>query len=145
MKVTTPSGVTFRVHRRLLPWRPRMREVDPTSTSPWDFPDLDLDGDLPVVAVILLGIAVVILLPLVAILLLFLGELAVLLLLLPAFALARMAFGKPWIVEVVAAGGVVRAEPVVGWRAAGDRVRALAGELQARTWEPDGPVRSVRQ
>ncbi|MEU2198518.1 hypothetical protein [Isoptericola sp. NPDC019482] len=134
MKITTPSGATFRVHRRLLPWRPRLREVDPTSASPWDLPDAD--GELPVVAVILLGIAIVVLLPLIVLLLLLLGEILVLLLLLPAFVLARVAFGKPWIVEVVSGRTVVLAEPVVGWRAAGERVRALAAELQSRTWEP---------
>ncbi|MFI2104627.1 hypothetical protein ACH436_15125 [Isoptericola sp. NPDC019693] len=138
MRVTTPGGDTFRVHRRWLPWRPRMRDVDATSSSPWDL--ADLDGELPVVAVVLLGVAVVVLLPLVLLTLLFLGEALVLLLLLPAFVLARVAFGKPWTVEVSNGRKVVHAEPVVGWRAAGERARVLAAELQARTWEPSGDV-----
>jgi hypothetical protein len=138
MKITAPGGDTLRVHRRWLPWRSRVRDLDAVDASPpWDFPDVD--GDLPVVAVVLLGIALVVLLPVILLGLVFLGEALVLLLLLPAFVLARVAFGQPWIVEEVQAGTVVHAEPVRGWRAAGDRVRELAAELQARSGERGRP------
>lgn len=134
MKITTPGGDTVRVRRRVLPWRPRVREIDTVDVPSWSLPDLD--GELPVVAVILLGIAVVLLLPAIVIGLVVLGEALLLLLLLPVFVLARVAFGKPWIVEVVTGRKVVHAEPVVGWRAAGRRIEALAAEIRAPGWQP---------
>ncbi|GAB6938941.1 hypothetical protein ACQP60_11135 [Isoptericola variabilis] len=134
MKIVTVDGDSVRVRRRVLPWRPRVRELDVVDVPSWSLPDLD--GELPVVAVILVGVAVVLLLPAVVVGLVVLGEALVLLLLLPAFVLARVAFGKPWIVEVVARRKVVHAEPVVGWGAAGRRVKALAAEIRTPGWQP---------
>jgi hypothetical protein len=137
MKIAAQGGDTFRVHRRWLPWQPRTRDLNPADASPWDIPDLD--GELPVLAVVLVAVAVVILLPVILIGLLMLGEVLVLLLLLPVFVLARVAFGKPWIVEVVEGRRIVYAEPVVGWRAAGNRMRELAAEIQTRPGVPATP------
>jgi hypothetical protein len=138
VKIVTPAGETFRVHRRVLPWRRKIREK-----PEWDFLDaLDVpDVDhLGVLGAILLVIGIVIALPVVILALLVVGEVLLLLLLLPLFVLARVALKKPWIVEVTRRRKVVHAEAVVGWGAAGKRVRALAGELRSAARPADAPL-----
>lgn len=129
MKIVTPAGETYRVHRRVLPWRRRIREKpDWDLASSFDVPDVD---HLGVVGAILLVIGIIIALPIIVLAFLVVGELLLLLLLLPLFVLARVAFRKPWIVEVTRKRKVVHAEAVVGWGAAGERARMLADELRS--------------
>lgn len=129
MKIVTPAGETYRVHRRVLPWRRRIREKpDWDLASSFDVPDVD---HLGVLGAILLVIGIIIALPIIVLALLVVGELLLLLLLLPLFVLARVAFKKPWIVEVTRKRKVVHAEAVVGWGAAGERARVLADELRS--------------
>jgi len=129
VKIVTPAGETYRVHRRVLPWRRRIREKpDWDLASSFDVPDVD---HLGVVGAILLVIGIIIALPIIVLALLVVGELLLLLLLLPLFVLARVAFRKPWIVEVTRKRKAVHAEAVVGWGAAGERARVLADELRS--------------
>ncbi|MGC5165729.1 hypothetical protein [Luteimicrobium sp. DT211] len=129
MKIVTPAGETYRVHRRVLPWRRRIREKpDWDLLDAFDVPDVD---HLGVLGAILLVIGIVIALPIIVLALLVVGEVLLLLLLLPLFLLARVAFKKPWIVEVTRKRKVVHAESVVGWGAAGRRARALVDELRS--------------
>ena len=129
MKIVTPAGETYRVHRRVLPWRRRIREKpDWDLASSFDVPDVD---HLGVLGAILLVIGIIIALPIIVLAFLVVGELLLLLLLLPLFVLARVAFRKPWIVEVTRKRKVVHAEAVVGWGAAGERARMLADELRS--------------
>jgi len=129
VKIVTPAGETYRVHRRVLPWRRRIREKpDWDLASSFDVPDVD---HLGVVGAILLVIGIIIALPIIVLAFLVVGELLLLLLLLPLFVLARVAFRKPWIVEVTRKRKVVHAEAVVGWGAAGERARMLADELRS--------------
>lgn len=130
MKIATTSGPAYRVHRRVLPWRRRIREKpDWDLLDGLDVPDVD---HLGVLGAILLVIGIIIALPIIVLALLVMGEVLLLLLLLPLFVLARVAFKRPWIVEVTRKGKVVRAEAVVGWGAAGQRAQAIADELRAR-------------
>jgi len=129
VKIVTPAGETYRVHRRVLPWRRRIREKpDWDLASSFDVPDVD---HLGVLGAILLVIGIIIALPIIVLAFLVVGELLLLLLLLPLFVLARVAFRKPWIVEVTRKRKVVHAEAVVGWGAAGERARMLADELRS--------------
>ena len=133
MKTTTPAGETFRVRRRVLPWRRRLRKVPDWDFGGFGIPDVD---HLGVLGAILLVIGILIALPIIILALLVVGEVFLLLLLLPLFVLARVAFKQPWVVEVTHYRTLVHAESVVGWGAAGERARALAEELRTAVPRP---------
>ena len=120
MKVVDPAGRTIRVGRRWLPWRRRQWEADPSSADP-GFVD---GADDPVSC--LLAIVVAVLMPFVVVLVLFLGEIFLLLLLLPVAALVRIVFGTPWTVEATHRGQLLWSERVRGWTDSGVRVVELA-------------------
>ena len=138
MKIVTPTGETYRVHRRVLPWRRKIREKpDWDLLDALDVPDVD---HLGVLGAILLVIGIIVALPIIVLALMVVGEVLLLLLLLPLFVLARVAFKKPWIVEVTRKRKVVHAEAVVGWGAAGKRARALADELRTAAVQTAGSL-----
>jgi hypothetical protein len=121
VKVTDPAGETWRVRRRILPWR-RHRDLP-------GFPDWAGDLiDVPDDPVSLILVAVI-LFPVVAVLVIVFGELLLLLLLLPLVLLLRIAFRRPWEIDVLRGDMLVRTERVVGWRAAGERVQSIAAEV----------------
>ena len=136
MKATDPTGHTYSVTRRWMPWRRRIKDVDP----PDSFGDLGGLGDDPVSMVLALVLGLVALVLLLPGLLLLLGlavEVTLLVSLLPVVVLARTLFGVPWEVEVrdtSPAGGlvwpVVHTEPAGGWTDSGARIIELAGEIQ---------------
>ena len=100
MKVSDPSGATYRVSRRGLPWRWRKR----VSGKPWDidpFSGLDVvDGFAGLIASIVLVIVMIVVLPIVVLVLLTGIEFLLLLVVLPVAVIARLIFGKHWRVEV---------------------------------------------
>lgn len=131
MRVRDLDGNTWRVGRRWLPWRRKVRH-DP-DVRDFDVPDIGgLIDDLPgFLAALVIGVVVVITLPLILLALTSLIELSLLLALLPVVVLFRVAFRRPWTVQVIAPNGSVTvAEPVVGWRESGERVQALARSLR---------------
>lgn len=130
VKIVAPSGQKLRVHRRVLPWRRKVRKPEWEWLDGLDAFDLPGGDELGVVGAILLVVAIILALPIIVAALFVVGELAILLALLPLFLLARVAFKQPWIVEVTAGRVVVHAEAVVGWKAAGARARALAKLIQ---------------
>lgn len=88
----------------------------------------DLPGFL---GALVFGLLLIVLLPLIVLVLWAAVELAVLLALLPLAVLIRVALRRPWTVQVIAPGGALsHQERVVGWRASGRRVEALAGQLR---------------
>jgi hypothetical protein len=140
------DGVTWRVGRRWLPWRRRIREV----------PDLGIDGgpggDDPISAIIGLFL-LVLAIPALVVLALLLAELVLLIALLPVVALLRFVAswaGFPWPVEVhsrpakrrVAGWTLRHAEPVRGWRASGERIEGLHRQIEVGRFEPTLPDRS---
>jgi hypothetical protein len=132
VQVRDRDGRTWRVGRRWLPWRRRVREV-PDFDFGWDLPDLGgLADDLPGFLVgLLIGLAVIIALPFVLLALGFLLEVSLLLALLPVAVLVRVALRRPWTVQVIAPDdSLASAEPVVGWRESGERVAARASTLR---------------
>ena len=134
---TTERAREWRVRRRWLPWRRRIRDVPDTGIG-----NVTL-GDDPISAVI--GVFLLILaLPVLIVLLALLLELVLLLALLPVFVLLRLALPVPWTIEVHARPAprsrwsllvawatwtLQREERVAGWRASRERIAQLRREL----------------
>jgi len=121
--VTDPLGRELTVRRRLLPWRPRRR----VGYEPDDSAGLDLGDGLAGLVVGLVLCLVV--LPLVLVVGALLLELLLLVVLLPLLLLVRVLARRPWVVEVVHQHRAAYVERVVGWRASGARVAALADDV----------------
>jgi hypothetical protein len=97
VKVTDPDGQVWRVSRRWVPWRRKIKDVPDPS---FDLPDLDLGDDLgclPAIGVVLFGILV---LPFLVLAVLVAAEFALILLVLPFAVLGRVLFGRKWHVEL---------------------------------------------
>lgn len=124
MKVRDPQGQTWRVTRRWVPWRRRLRGID---SGP-----LDLAGGLgddpisAIVAIVLLVLA----LPFLALSLVVATELLLLLLLLPFAVLARVLLGRAWTIEARRGFTIWWDAPGGDWRASGEQIRAVAGAIQ---------------
>ncbi|MDZ5621540.1 hypothetical protein [Nocardioides bizhenqiangii] len=135
----------WRVTRRWLPWRRRVRGAG----KAWDLVPSLPAGDDPVSGAITL-VVLVIFAPViaVAVVLTVLAaiEFAVLLLLVPFLAVARMAFGRHWVVEVRRGFTPYYEEHAGDWAASSERIRQLAasisrGDLPLHTLGDDaGPV-----
>ena len=125
MKVTDPSGQTWRVTRRWVPWRRRLKG------------SLDLAPDLPVgslgddpISAIVGIVFLVILLPFLVLALIAGLELLLVLLVLPFAVLARMMFGKHWHVEVRRGFKPVHEVEAGDWQASGLKIHELALSLE---------------
>jgi hypothetical protein len=141
MRVRDLDGRTWRVGRRWLPWRRRIR----------DAPDADMTGiaehgdDLPSFFVLLLiGLAASFIVPILLLVIGIVLELALLFVLFPVVVLIRVTLRRPWVVQVIGPDGKVsRVEKVVGWRESGDRIASLAIELREHSTglpsEPGSP------
>ncbi len=119
MKVTDPDGMTWRVTRRWVPWRRRFK-------GGWEMlPDLPVADDPIVVGVLLLLCLPVLLLVVVAGL-----EFLLLLLILPFAILARVLFGRHWMIEARQGWTPVWEEPAGSWRQSGQAIRDVATAIQ---------------
>lgn len=138
MKVVDQRGVTWRVHRRWLPWRRKVRDVPdaPISVSATGGDDL-LSG-------IIMIFAAIVLIPVVLVLAVMLAELLLLLLLVPVWAVARAVRGGGWPIEVHRDKSLIAEETVHGWSASGRRIREIAGLIesgQTPAWRGASPSR----
>lgn len=125
MKVTDPDGQTWRVTRRWVPWRRRLKNKADLA------PDLPSGlGDDPVSAVIGL-VLLVLALPFLLLALLVTLELLVLLLLVPFALLARVAFGRHWTIEARRGFTTVWEDPAGDWRASGTRIHEVAAAIRS--------------
>lgn len=122
----TPGSVR-RVRVRVLPWRPRLREVDG-----FDFPDfLDFGDDLGIALGIGLFLVVLLLVaPIAFALALFVGELALVLLLAPLLVVVQLLGLRPWYLRVTPVEG----EPT--WVCAGTTREMLAARRFYRSLRP---------
>ncbi|HWJ82130.1 MAG TPA: hypothetical protein VNS55_07830 [Nocardioides sp.] len=125
MKVTDPAGQTWRVTRRWVPWRRRLKgSLDAV-------PDLGIGGlgNDPVSAIV--GVVLlIVLLPFLLLVLLAGVELLLVLLVLPFAVVARVAFGRHWYVEVRRGFTPVHEVEAGDWRESGLRIYELAGVLE---------------
>lgn len=126
---TAPSGISYSVTRRWLPWRRKAKDLDIGPDVPGDF-----GGGDDLLGVLFLVLLVLLLLPFVAVALVVALELLLLLLLLPFYVVARTAFGVAWEIEVRLRTGVVwpvvHVEDVRGWGASGRRINELATAIR---------------
>ncbi|GEP35997.1 hypothetical protein NSZ01_37650 [Nocardioides szechwanensis] len=137
VKVKDPSGQTWRVTRRWVPWRRRLKGVLPNMPT-----GVGSLGDNPislVIGIIFLIIAIpFILLAIVAAL-----ELLLLFLVIPFALLARALFGQHWTVEARRGFHIWYDEPAGDWQASGIRIHALADQIRHGDTPPqtvgDGP------
>lgn len=141
MKVVDRSDRRWKVRRRWLPWRRRVRDVP-------DVPIDDFDGlgDDPISAI--LGIFLLVLaIPAIVVTVLLLAELLLLLVLLPIFVVIRLLLPVPWTIELwsrparrrVLGWHLEHEVPVRGWTTSQARMGEMAGEIAAGG--PGGPGR----
>ena len=136
VKVEDPEGQVWRVSRRWVPWRRRLRDVASfdVGTLPSSLPD---DAAGLVIAGVL--VVAVVLVPFVLIGVVFVLELLLVLLLLPLAVVARALVGRAWSVET-RRGWRVWAEVTAGdWQQSGLMIHTLADDI--RRGHP--PVRTV--
>lgn len=146
MKVADPQGVVWTVRRRWLPryegrgLRERLRQRrrrrgdrrGDDRTRWYDWLDFGLvDDSLAGIAIsVLLVVGVVVLVLLGGPLVLALVDLVLVLVVAAVGVVGRFVFRRPWTVEARSPAGERHEVHVVGWRRAGERVRALAEDLQ---------------
>lgn len=124
MKVSDPQGRTWRVNRRWLPWRLRLRDV-----TDWSSPDLSLGDDL--VGGLIALVVFVVVVPIIVLVIVVALEFALLLLLLPVFLLLRVAFGRHWVVTVRRGRRLQWEAPSGDWAASRERIVAIARDVEA--------------
>ena len=130
MKVTDPSGQTWRVTRRWVPWRRRLKNKSDL------VPDLPSGlGDDPISAVIGL-VLLVLALPFLLLALLVTLELLLLLLLVPFALLARVVFGRHWSIEARRGFTTVWQDTAGDWQASGVRIHEVAAAIETGRTPP---------
>jgi hypothetical protein len=129
---TAPDGARWRVGRRWIGWRPpalhKRLKADDTADIAWSGAQL-ADGVGSIVGIagvaILVAVVIVVVLPILGLAI----ELVLLLLVFLFGVVARLVFGRPWIVEAVPLGARDGREPVLrevkGWRASGEATAEL--------------------
>ena len=132
VKVRDPQGQAWRVTRRWVPWRRRLKgSLD-------SLPDLPVGlGDDPI-SVVFGMILLILLLPFLLLILVAGLELLVLLLLFPFALLGRVLLGRHWTIEARRGFRPHWEESVGNWQASGVRIHEVAdairrGELPERT------------
>lgn len=126
MKVQDPSGQTWRITRRWLPWRRRAQNIDTSDFSGFDLAD-GADDPISIVLFLVVGI---LFFPIILLGLLVAAELFLLLLLLPVAVLARAAFGKQWTIEARRGFSIVWDAPAGDWQASGLRIHEVADAVR---------------
>ncbi|WP_418060052.1 hypothetical protein [Pimelobacter simplex] len=135
MKVRDPEGQTWRVTRRWVPWRRRLKGVD-ADTGPLDWGNgLGDDPISAVLAIVLLIIA----LPFILLGLFVALEFLLLLLLVPFATLVRVAFGAHWTIEARRGFSIWWDAPSGSWGESGRRIQDVARAIE----EGDLPPRTV--
>ncbi|MCD4524562.1 hypothetical protein [Nocardioides sp. cx-173] len=123
MKVKDPTGQTWRVTRRWVPWRRRLKGALS------DLPSGPGLGDDPVSMVIGL-VFLVVMIPFLILVLVAALELLLLLLVVPFALLGRALFGQHWTVEARHGFHIWYEEPAGDWQSSGIRIHALADDLR---------------
>jgi hypothetical protein len=119
VRVRDPQGQVWRVSRRWVPWRRRLKGWLGETFS-W----LTI-GDDPVSLVLLVVVGI----PFLLVAVLALAELLLLLLVLPFALLLRVAFGRHWVVEVRRGFRIWWEDDGGDWRASGTRLHDLAAAI----------------
>jgi hypothetical protein len=127
------------VRRQWFPWRLRRRQVDTSDTNPFDFID-GADGLEGLVFGLVLGVVLLLFGGIILTVAIFASEaLLLLLLLVPLFAIARILWVLPWIIEAKVGDTLLGVERVRGWRDSADRIRDIAAAYE-RGQDPFAPA-----
>ncbi|MCW2814884.1 MAG: hypothetical protein JWN84_2339 [Nocardioides sp.] len=129
MKVSDPTGQPWRVSRRWVPWRRRLKGWL-GETFGWMGGG---DDPLSIILFVVLGI------PFFIVLALAVAELLLLLLVLPFALLARVLLGRHWVVEARKGWRTWWEEPSGDWSTSGLRIRDVAAQIE----RGDLPVQNV--
>lgn len=124
MKVSDPSGQTWRVTRRWVPWRRRVRDVPDTGLNG----SLDFGDDL--VSIIVVALVAIVVLPFVVLGLLAGIELVLIVVVLPFALVGRVFFGHAWSIEARRGWRFVHEESVGSWNDSTVRITELAEEIR---------------
>ena len=130
MKVKDPTGQTWRVTRRWVPWRRRLKgHVRGLDLIPSGL------GDDPL-SILILGVFLVIALPFVVLALIAGLELLLALLLLPFALVGRVLLGKHWSVEARRGFTIWWDAPAGDWQASGIRIHEVADDVRRGALPP---------
>ncbi len=132
MKVIAPDGSEWKVGRRWLPWRARLRDTGGPDIGDF-FAFDDLAGLAVGIAVVLLTLVVILLLPFLVLIV----ELALLLVLGVVTFFSRVVLRRPWTVQA-RTEGTLREWKVPGFRNAGDKVQEVAAAIASGAEVVDG-------
>jgi hypothetical protein len=129
MRVSALDGRTIEVRRRWMPWRLRAREFDNDDVDPF----WAIDGSDPgeIIFGLILGLVFLLFGGIILTVFVFAGEFLLLLLLLfPAFVVARMFWVLPWIIEAREGTSTLGLVKVRGWRDSEEKIRDLAASYR---------------
>ena len=122
VKITDPHGQTWRVSRRWVPWRRKLKGT-------WEkMPDLP-HGDDPI-SMVLTVILLIICLPVLLLALVASLEFLLILLVLPFVVLGRVLFGQHWTIEARLDWTPVWEEPAGSWRESRRAIQDVAAAIQ---------------
>jgi len=124
VKVRTPAGETIVVRRQWMPWRQHARDVDPALGA--NFADGGIDHPAGILVMLLL----ILLAPVIAFLVVTVGELLLLLALLPLFIAARLGWVMTWTVLVKKDREVLGSRKAKGWTDSGVLIHDLAAAYE---------------
>jgi hypothetical protein len=120
MKVSDPTGQVWRVSRRWVPWRRRLKGWLSESFG-W----LSVGDDIvSIVILVVVGV------PVLVITAIAFAELLLLLLLLPFVLLGRVLLGRHWTVEARKGFTILWEEPSGDWRTSAERIADVAAAIE---------------
>lgn len=119
MKIQDSSGQTWRVTRRWVPWRRRLKGV----LSSFGVPG-GVEDPFSLIILLVLGIPTLILITIAGL------ELLVLLLIFPFALLGRVIFGRHWTIEARIGFKIWHQEDAGDWQASGLAIHAMADAIR---------------
>jgi hypothetical protein len=129
MLVQTLDGRAVEVRRQWMPWRLRARKVDNDVFDPFAV----VGGDDPAGFLMSIALAIVLLLfggIILTVAIFGFEALLLLAFLIPLFALARILWVLPWIIEARNGDSLLGVERVRGWRDSAERIREIAAAYE---------------
>lgn len=122
VKIKDPRGQTWRVTRRWVPWRRRLKGA-------WDLVPTLPGGDDPI-SMVLTVVILIVCLPIIILALVASLEFLLILLVLPFAILARVIFGQHWTIEARRGFEPYWEEPAGTWRESGRAIQDVATAIR---------------
>src|SRR5829696_8882895 len=129
MLVSALDGRAIEVRRQWFPWRLRRRRITMDGVDPFNVTGVDDPAGFLISLVV--GLVVLLFGGIVLTVAVFASEALLLLaLLIPLFAIARILWVLPWVIEATEAATVLGLERVRGWRDSAERIREIAASYE---------------